>query len=90
MIFLRPPNTFHGWEQGCGRARGGKGSEFGCKKTVSVLLYNKDDIKCTVEGLTDPIRDFCTTSACLKQTSSKYFGYSMEANLNSWCCTNCL
>jgi len=89
IIFIRPPNTFHAWEQGSGRARGGMGAELGSKKTVSVLLYNKEDLKPTVDGLTDPIRDFCTTKDCLKKKAATFFGYNIESNLHSWCCINC-
>jgi len=89
VIYIRPPNTLHGWEQGSGRARGGKGAELGSKKTVTVLLYNEEDLKSNVDGLTDSMREFCRSTTCLKQQSSKFFGYDIQSNLNSWCCSNC-
>jgi hypothetical protein len=43
-------------------------------------------------GMTTPVRDYCRTSNCLKETFRKYFSLSDDdtSELNSqWCCYNC-
>ena len=89
IIHIRPPNKFHTLEQACGRARGGKGLEYGSKKTVTVTLFNQEDLKPNVDGLSDEIRDYCRTNDCLKNTSANYFGYKWQQLVCTWCCINC-
>ena len=69
--------------------RGGKGQEYGSKKTVTVTLYNEEDLKPNVDGLSDEIRDYCRTNECLKKKSAEYFGYKWKAVDPNWCCVNC-
>ena len=90
VIFVQPPNTLSALVQGSGRAgRTSFGETFNSRKSATILLYNKEDLKSTVPGLTDEVREFCESTSCLKEILSNHFGYEKSQSQNDWCCSNC-
>lgn len=99
IIHIKPPNNLHTLEQATytGRAGGENGSQFASQKTISIVLYNKDEDMKQIrtkkrehdDGLTDSMQKFCETQECMKATSAEYFGYKFEPVDSCWCCINC-
>ena len=90
VVFVQPPNTLSALVQGSGRAgRTTYGEKFSSRKSATIILYNKEDLKTTVPGMTDAMREFCETNKCLKDTLSDHFGFQ-NIQGKEWCCYNCM
>ena len=89
VIFVRPMNRLQHILQGSGRA--GRKMVSGRRQRVLVyVLYNSQDLGGNVPGLTDPVREFCTTQNCLKGLLGEHFdGKPPESGSSDWCCGNC-
>ena len=51
----------------------------------STILYNEEDLKEGVPGMTDDVRNLLRSSSCLKVQLASYFGYKNSAS-DGWCC----
>ena len=70
--------------QGMGRI--GRSMSYGRRCAASVILYNEEDLKENVPGMTSDMRMLMRSSDCLKAQLSAYFGYQYESQLD-WCCS---
>ena len=85
IIHIGPPRTLESYYQEIGRA------ERNGKPAKALMFYNGSDILANKPGMTNEMREFCTTvSTCLRDYLLKYLGSSKSQNniLNS-CCSNC-
>ena len=87
LIFLcfRPPNTVPCLVQGLGRV--GRFKRFGSKLAGSIVLYNEEDLKENIPGMTDAVRNLLRSSSCLKVQLAAYFGYKYKSR-EGWCCSS--
>ena len=84
-IFLMPPNTISCLIQGIGRI--GRSYPFGSRLAGVTVLYNDEDLKDNMPGMTDDVRSLLRSSSCLKSQLATAFGYEYS-HRSSWCCSN--
>ena len=85
VIHAKPPRNMIDFIQQVGRA-GRVG-----QKALSLLYFNASDISINIEGMSDNMRKYCTTEACLRLTMLSVFGYEERAQemTGCECCCNC-
>ena len=70
--------------QGIGRV--GRSSKFGTRKAGAVILFNDEDVKENAPGMTNSMRAFLRSSACLKSQLAAHFEHTF-AHSSDWCCS---
>ena len=85
VIHAKPPRNVLDLVQQVGRA--GRSGQV-CS---SLVYFNNNDIAKNVTGMTQGMRDYCTTEGCLRLELLKDFGYTerMEEMSGCKCCKNC-
>lgn len=81
VIHITPPATLESYLQEFGRAgRNGNSSS-------AIIYYNNSDISENNKIMSTAMKEYCTTTNCLRKTILTYFGFSCQAQVS--CCSNC-
>ena len=85
VIMLKPFSNLSDFLQAAGRA-GRRSSDNTRKKCSFYLLYSKRDL--ASRYVTEEVKEFVTSTSCLKKKLSHHFNYTIECEGN-WCSSNC-